>query len=447
MTDKTPIIYHSPLWSRNVKLIVGIVGFIFLLLLIWRFQSVVTYVVIAGILAYVLDPIISTIYKNTPLGRVPTLIIVYFTFLLILIGLVSGLVAVGFVQVQNLVNQVPDYIDTFTDWANRQQGRTFSLGPLSFSTPNAGIDWEAAEGLLIDNLRQSWGNVLGRGGQVVGGVFQFTFSLAGLLTNFLLIFIMSIYLSIDAPTLETSIADRTNVTGYQQDAIQLYQRFTKIWRSYLRGQIILGVVIFFVVWISLSLLGVNNPFALGLLSGLMEFLPIVGPFIGTVTAIIVALFQETNWLGLSPLWFAVVVGVVMFIIQQVENSVLVPRIVGRSLDLNPLLIMAAVIMGTSVAGVLGAVLAAPVTATILLVARYAWRKMFDLPPFPDLVSEAVAETTKPNGLEQVQSFLSGEKKGDASTESETRAVGNGSVSPESVAKSDSPADQHPDAQS
>ena len=73
----------------------------------------------------------------------------------------------------------------------------------------------------------------------------------------------------------------------------------------------------------------------------------------------------------------------MIIIQQIENNVLVPRIVGEALDLNPLFVFVGALMGTSLAGILGAILAAPVMATVKLVGTYAWHKFFDEPPFSE----------------------------------------------------------------
>jgi predicted PurR-regulated permease PerM len=78
----------------------------------------------------------------------------------------------------------------------------------------------------------------------------------------------------------------------------------------------------------------------------------------------------------------------MFAIQQVENNVLVPRIVGDALDLHPIVVIVAVLMGTSLAGLLGAVLAAPVAASLKLYGLYVWRKLLDLPPFPEPAPEA-----------------------------------------------------------
>ena len=86
---------------------------------------------------------------------------------------------------------------------------------------------------------------------------------------------------------------------------------------------------------------------------------------------------------MTPLQFALAVTVAMVVIQQIENTLLVPRIVGGALNLHPLLVLVSVIMGASLAGLLGAVLAAPVVASIRILGNYAWHKMLDLPPFPD----------------------------------------------------------------
>ena len=73
----------------------------------------------------------------------------------------------------------------------------------------------------------------------------------------------------------------------------------------------------------------------------------------------------------------------MIVVQQVENNLLVPRIVGGALDLHPLIVIIGGLMGAALAGVLGAILAAPILASLKLVGQYVWRKLFDLPPFPE----------------------------------------------------------------
>ena len=85
---------------------------------------------------------------------------------------------------------------------------------------------------------------------------------------------------------------------------------------------------------------------------------------------------------MSPWELAAAVIILMLVVQQLENNLLVPRIVGQALDLHPLVVLVGVFMGASLAGILGAVLAAPVIASLKLLGSYTWRKMLDLPPFP-----------------------------------------------------------------
>jgi predicted PurR-regulated permease PerM len=108
--------------------------------------------------------------------------------------------------------------------------------------------------------------------------------------------------------------------------------------------------------------------------------------------------------------YASVVLIFMLIVQQVENNFLVPRIVGESLDLHPLIVIIGVFMGSSLAGVLGAILAAPLVATLKLVSIYAWRKMFDQPPFPN-PEKGPVESTSARLLKRGQELLPKRKKG------------------------------------
>jgi hypothetical protein len=99
--------------------------------------------------------------------------------------------------------------------------------------------------------------------------------------------------------------------------------------------------------------------------------------------VLVAFFQPDNYLGIDPVYYALLVLGVMMLIQQVENNLLVPRIVGGALDLHALIVIIGVFMGATIAGLIGAILAAPIVASTKLLGTYAWRKMFDLPPFPE----------------------------------------------------------------
>jgi predicted PurR-regulated permease PerM len=305
--------------------------------------------------------------------------LIVLVYLLLATTLVWALISLGvaaFQQVSNLIDQVPDLISELLNVFEELTVRTEPILIGSFALDPSDIPWDGITNQVLGLAEP----MLGRGGLFVRQVATTTLRWAG---NLLFIFVISIYIANDIPKLGGYFADLAHRPGYRQDAERLMQAFSRIWNAYLRGQVILGVVIGLVVWLGLSLMGVQNALALGLLSGILEFIPILGPVIGAGAAMIVALFQPANFLAIPGWQYALWVLVLMFIIQQLENNILVPNIVGEALDMHPLLVMVSVFMGGSLAGILGAILAAPVAATIKLIGLYAWHKMFDLPPFPD----------------------------------------------------------------
>lgn len=351
--------------------------------MIWRFQSLIPTLVMACILAYLLNPLVSLVTARFKVTRGVAVAIVYSVLLLMAIG---GGVGLGFLAFEQASSLTTEFLpDSFTDAATLVQEqisslstRTFAIGPYSFS-PAMLPNW-----INLQELAQQAVNLLrpvfSQSGSWAAQLAQATVST---LSVIFLVIIISIYLVKDSPKLWEAISNLAHQPGYRQDAERLIADFIRIWDAYLRGQVILALVIGVIVSGTLSLLGVRYALGLGVLSGVLEFLPIVGPLIGTGAAVLVAFFQTDTIWSLQPYQYALLIAVVMGIIQGLENNILVPRIVGDALDLHPLLVMISVIMGASLAGILGAVLAAPVVASIKLLGSYAWRKMLDLPPFPE----------------------------------------------------------------
>jgi len=170
--------------------------------------------------------------------------------------------------------------------------------------------------------------------------------------------------------------------GYLYDARRLASELGPIWDAFLRGQITIAVILGLLVGFSLAALGVHYAPVLGILATLMEFIPIVGPLISTLVGVLVAVFQPDNLLGLSPIWYAVLVLVVYSLLQQIQNNVIIPRILGRSLHLHPIVILIGAFVAASLAGVVGLLLSAPTIATLRLFGRYVYRKLFDIDPWP-----------------------------------------------------------------
>jgi predicted PurR-regulated permease PerM len=367
---------NSPLWSRTTKTIVVVAALLLLALLVMRFRSLLAMLVVAAILAYLLDPLIGFIDRRTSLRRGVIIAIVYLVLAAALVGGFFALGVASYQQAASLIQQAPELIENVTLVIASVVTRTepIVIGP--FSLDPSFIDWNQAPEQLLGLLDP----VLSQSGTFVS---RFATSTVRTVFNFIFIFILSIYLATDLPRFSGYVKNFAQQPGYREDAERLMPQLRHVWSAYLRGQIILSLVIFLTVWIGLTLLGVQNSLALGLLAGLLEFLPNVGPVISAVVTVIVAFFQPTNYLGLASWQYALVVLGLMVIIQQLENHLLVPRIVGGVLDLHPIIVIVGLFMGASLAGILGAILAAPLIASLKLFGNYAWRKLFDLPPFPE----------------------------------------------------------------
>ncbi|MBX3011808.1 MAG: AI-2E family transporter [Caldilineaceae bacterium] len=376
-------LHTSPPWSLSIKVIVAVTILLLTVLIIWRFQSLLPTLVMASILAYLLNPLVNLGTIRFNLTRGMSVALVYILLLLIAIG---GGIGLGFLAFEQASSLTTDFLpDSLEDAAALVQAQvntltafTVNIGPYSFSLASLPTSLNLQE--LVQQGVEILRPVFSRSGTFAAHLAQATISTLSLI---FLVIVISIYLVKDAPKLWETISDLAHQPGYRQDAERLIADFTRIWDAYLRGQVILGLVIGAIVSLVLSLLGVRYALGLGVLSGVLEFLPIIGPLVGTGSAVLVALFQSDTIWGLPSYQYALLIAVVMGLIQGLENNILVPRIVGDALDLHPLLVMISVIMGASLAGILGAVLAAPVVATIKLLGSYAWRKMLDLPPFPE----------------------------------------------------------------
>jgi predicted PurR-regulated permease PerM len=204
---------------------------------------------------------------------------------------------------------------------------------------------------------------------------------SALLWTFFVLF-ASFYLVKDAPLIMRWVEEATP-PPYRHDFRQLRMQIALAWNAFLRGQLILCLVMGLVVGTTMAFIGLPNAWLIGLLFGVLEFIPNLGPTIASVPTVLIALIKGSTVLNISNGWFAVLVIGINFLLQQLENNFLVPRIMGQSLNLHPLVVLVAAIIGARTAGVLGILLAAPVVATMRVFAEYIYYRLLDMPPFPE----------------------------------------------------------------
>ena len=144
----------------------------------------------------------------------------------------------------------------------------------------------------------------------------------------------------------------------------LLNRLGQLWLTYIQGQLLLALLVGMITWTVNAAIGISWPGALGLLAGLLETIPTFGPLIATIPAVAIALWKGSSIITLPNWGFALIVLGIYVAIQQIEAIFLQPRIMGSRLDLPPLAVILAVLIGATLGNVLGAYLAVPVVASI-----------------------------------------------------------------------------------
>lgn len=353
----------STQWSRTTKRLVIVGLIIVLLLLLYVFRQVVPPVAIALVLAYLLKPFADWVQKRLKVPRTLAVLLV-FLVLLILFSIIPVTIvpwAVDRITRLNLdLQQLLDDLVAFLSEPFYFFGYRFNLEDLVGDVQSA-----------IQDLLRPFAS------QTVNLLFDVASSVLWVVS----IFIISFYTVKDADKMRNFL-DRIAPPGYTDELAHLREDINHVWKAFFRGQVVLGIIVGLVVWISMSILGLPNAGLMGLVAGLLEVIPTFGPVLATIPALLIAFFLGSTYLPLSNFWFTLLVLGTYIIIQQVENGYLVPRIMGRRMQLHPLAIFIGVLAGGMVAGVLGVLLAAPVMGTLRVLFRYVYAKILDQDPYP-----------------------------------------------------------------
>jgi len=173
-----------------------------------------------------------------------------------------------------------------------------------------------------------------------------------------------------------------HVTAQPAETASLIDRIVRLWIAFVRGQLTLMLVIGVSTWLGLTALGVPGAPYLGIVAGLLEIVPRVGPVIAMLAAAGVALWKGSTYLQISPQLLAGLVILFSILLQQLENLLIAPRVMGDALELPALVVLAGITIGGLVGGVPGAVLATPLLATGREVVRHVRRRRRGKQPFP-----------------------------------------------------------------
>jgi predicted PurR-regulated permease PerM len=170
---------------------------------------------------------------------------------------------------------------------------------------------------------------------------------------------------------------------YQGEMHELYRRIRQVWMAYLRGQIVLMIIVGIVFTIAWAVIGIPGALVLGIVAGFLTLIPDVGPFLAYLLAVGVALLEGSSWIPLSNLWVAGIVTVSYLVLINLKGLWLRPYVMGRSVHMNEGLVFIAIMIATILEGIMGALLVVPLLATVAVIGEYLRRKVLGLPAFEE----------------------------------------------------------------
>lgn len=302
---------------------------------LWYIRGIVAMIVVAIMLASVIDPFADWFaQKRIPRGLA---VLIVYTFLLalasvILIVLVPIVVDQSGQLLKNISASSRDLFDSFVQFQQRHEVlESLTNGLQSFQ----------------ENLTASASSIF----TTVKGFF-------GGLAALMIVLVLTFYMVVEEDSMRKYFKTLAP-PEYQPYLSQTLKKMQQKIGAWLRGQMILGFFIGLGVYLGLKLLGVPYALLLALIAGVFEIIPYVGPIISLIPAAIIG-FAQSPILGLA-------VVILYLVIQQMENNILVPKIMQKVTGLSPILSIAALLIGAQVGGIVGAILAIPLATMVAVV--------------------------------------------------------------------------------
>ncbi len=369
-------------WSPTTKRLVVAAILAVLVFFVWRAGDIVQPFIWGTILAYILLPVVGALERRFSFPRTLAALVVF-----------VGLLAVIFGGVRVLLPRLADNThDLQRTWPvlfeNARQTVSNTFDQIGLSD----ID-DALIGPNIQDLERQLQGMASR------NALPFVFGAGHFLLMFLIFLIATFLMLRDAPRL-LEVLRRNLPRQHRAEFLHVLRETNVMLGRYIRGQLVLVALMSTVTTIGLTVLNVPYSVLLGLLTGLLETIPFVGPITAGAIASLVAL-GHPNPFGWSQLAYVGVVAAMYTVLRHAEDYLVIPTVIGRAVRLHPAIVIFALLTGGATFGLLGIVLAVPVAATMRLVLIYVRAKLRDEDPFGPLTEE-LAEATESGPAEPAE---------------------------------------------
>ncbi len=313
-----------------------------------QLQALIICLIAALTLAAALSPV-AELWEKKKIPRIATVLAIYVFVAALYIGVGAGIMPVLKEQARGLYDSTPRYVD----WALDKAHQISDMGGPDLTHTN----------IAAADVKQLSMSTLSKLLKVTGSVF-------GSLINALFILFLTGYFVVAAKEINSALLSWIP-SPHRERWAGLIKPIEIRLGGYVRGQMMVSLAVGTFIGVGLALIGNDKALILGVLAGLLNLVPFVGTMITAVFAIVIS-FIQAPWMGWAT--------VGLFAVEQtLESNFIVPTLLGKQVDLHPLVVMLAVITGGSLLGLSGALIAVPVATLTILLAEEFYKKNLDAP--------------------------------------------------------------------
>ncbi|MBI5134947.1 AI-2E family transporter [Candidatus Uhrbacteria bacterium] len=325
-------------WSMVYAVLV-----VFGVYVLWSIRDILLLLFIALILASALYGWVQWLHQRR-IPKAAAVLLIYVGLFLLLSGIVALLIPPLVDQIGSIASHLPEAIDRLS--SGFESVKQYSA--------QAGVNEEIKQ--WLEQLSRIFTQNAGGPLSAITGFF-------GSVVSFVVVLVIAMYLIIEDDAIKRALQSIIPERHSERigTVVTEIQFSVGMW---LRGQLILMLIIGILTYIGLLILGVNNALALALFAGLTELVPTLGPIVGSIPAIILAFTQ-------SPIK-ALLLIILYVVIQQLENNLIVPQVMRRTAGLNPIVSLIALLIGASIGGITGAIMAIPTVTALKVIGNHVF---------------------------------------------------------------------------
>ncbi len=318
-----------------IKVVLVFLGLFFL----WFIRDIILLLLITWVLVTILHPTVERLKRNG-VPRILGTTLVYILLFAILATIISLISPSLIQQTEQLLIRWPYYIDNFSPIYDSFRDYV----------ANMGLNTQTTSEILTP---------------LTGSVYGFTLNFISGLVSAIIVLVISFYVLIEEDAIKTFWVSLFP-TDKKHQVIEILNKITKSWGAWIRGRLILSLIIGILTYIGLLILNIPYALTLAFIVALLDFIPYVGPILAVIPILILA-FVANGWLS------AILAVTYVFLMEQLEAIVFAPKIMQKTVGISPVTVIVSVLIGAKIFGIIGIILAIPIAAVVVIIFD-EWRK-------------------------------------------------------------------------